>query len=301
MTVTTKVISLHGHRVSYQESGQSGPVLLLLHGMAGSSQTWAPVLPDLGADHRVIAVDLLGHGASAKPRGDYSLGAFASLARDLMVALDIESATVVGHSLGGGIAMQFCYQYPELCDRLVLVDAGGLGRDVSFVLRAVTLPGAEYVLPVLFNAHTRGAGARLARLASALPLPARPGLAQAASGLASLADRDTRTAFVHTLRGVLDVGGQRVGGADKFYLVGDIPLLLIWGGKDAIIPVQHARDAHDAVPGSRLEVFERSGHFPQGDEPERFSAVLRDFVATSTAPVDRSAWRARLLAASRTD
>ncbi|CAN5357239.1 alpha/beta fold hydrolase [soil metagenome] len=299
--MSTQVITLHGHRISYQSAGSQGPVLLLLHGMAGSSQTWAPVLPALGAEHRVIALDLLGYGPSPNPRGYCSCGVFASLARDLLVALDIDSATIVGHSLGGGIAMQFCYQYPELCDRLVLVDAGGLGRDVNLALRAVTLPGAEYVLPVLFNSYTRQAADKLAQVAAKLPLPARPGLTQVVSGLSSLADRDARTAFVHTLRGVLDVGGQRVGGADKFYLVGDIPLLLVWGGRDSIIPAQHGRDAHAAVPGSRLEIFERSGHFPQVDEPERFSAVLRDFVATSTAPVDRSAWRARLLAASRTD
>src|SRR5512139_2863995 len=119
-------VTLHGHRVTYRLDGDGDETILLIHGMAGSSRTWLDVMPALARNHRVLAPDLLGHGESAKPMGDYSLGAHASGLRDLMSRLSIERATIVGQSLGGGIALQLAYQHPELCDRLVLVSSGGL-------------------------------------------------------------------------------------------------------------------------------------------------------------------------------
>src|SRR5215212_6350139 len=147
-------IQLHGHPVTYRLAGE-GPPLLLLHGITSSSQTWEAVLPLLAEHHTVIAPDLLGHGSSAKPRGDYSLGAYASGVRDLIAALGYDHATVVGHSLGGGIAMQMAYQFPQRVDRLVLVNSGGLGSEVNLLLRAATLPGAEIVLPLMVHRHIR--------------------------------------------------------------------------------------------------------------------------------------------------
>src|SRR5919198_5217771 len=145
--IRTEEIELHGHRVSYRVAGE-GPVILLIHGIAGSSGQWEPAMALLAGDHTLIAPDLLGHGRSAKPRGDYSLGAYAAGLRDLMVALDHPRSTVVGHSLGGGVALQFAYQFPERTERLALVSSGGLGREVHFLLRAATLPGSELVLPL---------------------------------------------------------------------------------------------------------------------------------------------------------
>jgi pimeloyl-ACP methyl ester carboxylesterase len=145
----SQTVNLHGHDVSFRMGGE-GPVLLLIHGLAGSATTWKDVMPMLARDHTVLAPDLLGHGASAKPLGDYSLGAFASGLRDLLGVLGIDRVTVVGHSLGGGVAMQLTYQYPDLAERLVLVCSGGLGREVSVFLRAAALPGAELVMPVIF-------------------------------------------------------------------------------------------------------------------------------------------------------
>src|SRR4051795_5915654 len=143
-------IELHGHRVAYRSAG-SGPVIVLVHGITSTSATWERVMPALAKRFTVIAPDLLGHGQSAKPRGDYSLGAYASGIRDLLIALGHERATFVGHSLGGGIAMQLAYQFPEQCERLVLVASGGLGRDITPLLRAASLPGSELVLPVLVD------------------------------------------------------------------------------------------------------------------------------------------------------
>src|SRR3954470_4996676 len=147
-------IDLHGQQVGYRMAGE-GPAVVLVHGLAGSSTTWWPVMPALAERYTVVAPALLGHGKSGKPRGDYSLGAYASGIRDLLVALDIERATFVGHSLGGGIAMQLAYQFPERCERLVLVASGGLGKEVNGFLRAVTLQGAEYVLPVILTPCVR--------------------------------------------------------------------------------------------------------------------------------------------------
>ena len=200
----TEVVLLHGHRLSVRVGGTTGPVLLLLHGLLGSGASFGPALDELSRTHRVIAPDLLGHGASAKPSGDYSLGSLATLVRDLLVVLGVESATVVGHSLGGGVAMQLAYQFPATVERLVLVSSGGLGRTVSPALRAVALPGAEWVLPAVFNPYaTRAAG----RLLRPLQRFAPPALTQMVVGLATLADAEARAAFVQTARSVIDVGG----------------------------------------------------------------------------------------------
>src|SRR3954453_2515663 len=179
-------LELHGQRVSYRVAG-SGPALLLLHGIANSSETWARVAPLLSDRFTVIAPDLLGHGESAAPRGDYSLGAHASGARDVATALGHDRVTVIGHSLGGGIAMQFAYQFPERTERLVLVSSGGLGRDVHLLLRAATLPGSELVLPVIAGTRVRDTGAAIGRMLARVGL--RPGadFGEKASGYASLA------------------------------------------------------------------------------------------------------------------
>jgi len=119
-------VDLHGHRAAYRVAG-SGPAIVLVHGMLNSSRHWEAVAARLARSYRVIAPDLIGHGGSATPRGDYSLGAHAASVRDLLATLDIERATIVGHSLGGGVAMQFFYQFPQRTERLVLVSSGGLG------------------------------------------------------------------------------------------------------------------------------------------------------------------------------
>jgi pimeloyl-ACP methyl ester carboxylesterase len=296
--VRTEVVLLHGHRLSYRIGGSSGPVLLLLHGLLGSGASFGPALEELARTHRVVAPDLLGHGASEKPSGDYSLGSLATLVRDLLVVLGLESATVVGHSLGGGIAMQLAYQFPASVERLVLVDSGGLGRNVSPALRAVALPGAEWVLPAVFNPYAARATARLLRPLQRVTPPA---LAQVVAGLATLADAEARAAFVLTARSVIDVGGQRVSATDRLYLAAALPLLLVWGGRDPVIPVAHGAALHEQVPGSRLVVFEGAGHFPQVEDPGRFAGVVGDFVATTTAAtpaVRDAAWATALRAGS---
>ena len=265
--------------------------------MAGSSATWKPVISGLAETCTVIAPDLLGHGTSAKPRGDYSLGAYASLLRDLLLSLGHDTATVVGQSLGGGIAMQFAYQFPERCDRLVLVSSGGLGPEVHPILRVLTLPGAEHVLPIACHPRVAGVGEAVNGFLGRLGLRFAPPVNEVFRSYASLGDATTREAFAHTLRAVVDVHGQRVSATDRLYLTTDMPTLIVWGDRDPIIPVSHAHATHEAIPSSRLEIFEGAGHYPHCHDPERFVQVLRDFMATTRpAGMSPASWRARLTA-----
>ncbi len=290
MTLCEEIV-IHGHRVSYRRAGE-GTAIVLVHGITGSSRTWEDVIPRLAERHTVIAPDLLGHGESAKPRGDYSLGAYASGVRDLMVSLGHERATFVGHSLGGGVVMQLAYQFPERTERLVLVDSGGLGREVNFLLRAATLPLSEVVLPVLASTRILDAGRAVGGLFGRLGLRTGTDVGELAKGHASLADAEARAAFVHTLRTIVDPGGQRVNASDRLYLAQNVPFMLVWGEHDRIIPVQHGRTAHQLVPSSRLEIFEDAGHFPHVDDPQRFLDVLLDFIdSTEPADTDAEAWK----------
>jgi pimeloyl-ACP methyl ester carboxylesterase len=273
---------LHGNRIGYRSAG-TGPALLLLHGIANSSETWSRVLPALAQRFTVIAPDLLGHGASAAPSGDYSLGAHASGARDLLTALGHERATVVGHSLGGGIAMQFAYQFPERSERLVLLSSGGLGREVHLLLRAAALPGADWVLPLLASRPLIGLGRGLGGVLKRARLDPGGDLEVLSHGFASLDSAGSRQAFLHTVRSVIEPGGQRVSAHDRLALAARLPTLIVWGERDSIIPPAHGEAAHAAMPGSRFVVFPAAGHMPHNDAPDRFVELLFEF-CDSTEP-----------------
>ena len=275
-------VKIHGHKVCFRLTG-SGPLIVLVHGITGSSAQWIPVMDVLRDRYTLFAPDLLGHGESAKPRGDYSLGAYASGIRDLLIGLDAERATVVGHSLGGGIAMQLAYQYPERCGRLVLMSSGGIAQEVHPLLRAASLPGAEVVLPLITHARLLAVGAGLSRALGAVGLQAGADIAEGARGYASLNDREARAAFVHTIRAVIDPSGQRVSALDRLYLAEALPSLIVWGENDRIIPSHHAEIAHQAMPESRLELIKGAGHFPHMTEPVRVARLLASFIDETKA------------------
>jgi pimeloyl-ACP methyl ester carboxylesterase len=271
---------VHGHRVIYRMAG-SGPPVVLIHGMVNSSRHWEPVALRLAEDHTVIAPDLIGHGESAAVRGDYSLGAHASSIRDLLAVLGVERATIVGHSLGGGIAMQFFYQFPQRTERLALISSGGLGREVSPMLRGAAMPGASAALwaaahPRLLDALSglgermrergRGGGVYLLAIARAL----RP--LQQAGG---------RRAFLQTLRSVIDFRGQHVSARDRLYLLDGFPTLIVWGERDHTIPLAHGRMAHEAIPGSHFETLPKAAHFPHIEDPEGLADALLEFLRTT--------------------
>lgn len=282
-TVQVREVNMHGHKVSYRIAG-SGPAIMLVHGIAGTGETWTDTMERLADHYTLIAPDLPGHGVSDKPVGDYSLGSLASMLRDLMVTLGIENATMVGHSLGGGVAMQFVYQFPQRCNRLVLVSSGGLGNEVNLLLRAACLPGAD-----LFLAATAGPIAKTGSLVAGVlgRLGWHPGtdLDEVTRGFASLADTETRKAFLHTLKSVVGVEGQRVNASDRLYLASEIPTLLVSGERDPIIPANHAVEAHKLMRGSQLVIFPAAGHMPYTDQPAEFARVVRDFM-DSTEPAD---------------
>jgi pimeloyl-ACP methyl ester carboxylesterase len=274
-------LELNGERIAYRDAGE-GPALLLIHGMAGSSATWRAIIPQLAKKYRVIAPDLLGHGMSAKPRGDYSLGAFAVFLRDLLDELGVHRATVIGQSLGGGIAMQFAYQHRDYCERLALIGSGGLGPDLSPMLRILSAPGAELVLPVVAPQQVLNLGNKLGAWLTSAGIQA-PRAGQMWQAYSSLSDSAGRQAFLRTLRSVVDHRGQAVSALNKLHLTEGLPVVLIWGDHDRIIPVAHAYAAHDALTGSRLEVLEGIGHFPHVEAPAAVADILENFIATTKA------------------
>jgi len=290
-----QVRTIHGYRRAFVHTG-SGPALLLIHGIGDRHDTWRPLIPTLARDFTVIAPDLLGHGRSDKPRADYSVPGYANGMRDLLTVLDIDRVTIVGHSMGGGIAMQFAYQYPERCERMVLVSAGGIGRDVHPLLRLAAAPNTDVLLPLLRRWPIKKAGRVALWLLALLGTELGRDAEDLQHAFDALPDPQTQRAFLRTLRTAIDWRGQHITMLDRCYLACDIPTLLVWGAHDAIVPFAHARAAHAAMPGSRLEVFQTAGHYPHHAEPAHFVRVLRDFIA-STAPSrhDRAAWRARLI------
>ncbi|MFI9564680.1 alpha/beta fold hydrolase [Streptomyces rishiriensis] len=287
---------VHGHRRAFRMAG-AGSALVLVHGIGDSSATWAGLIPALARTHTVIAPDLLGHGDSDKPRADYSVAAYANGLRDLLSALGVESATLVGHSLGGGVAMQFAYQFPERTERLILVSSGGVGREVNPALRLASLPGAQLALSALRLPGARlqvGLAVRLLRFLDTDLGQDAPELLQLVD---ALPDATSRNAFVRTLRAVVDWRGQVVTMLDRCYLTAGTPTMLLWGDRDSVVPVRHAYGVHEAMPGSRLEIFEGAGHFPFHSDPDRFRTLVEEFTRT-TAPADwsRDRWRALLRA-----
>jgi len=289
-------VTVHGHRRAYVKVG-TGPALLLLHGLGCTHRTWLPVIDSLARRYTVIAPDLLGHGESDKPRADYSVGGFANGMRDLLTVLGIDRATVVGHSFGGGVAMQFAYQFPERTERLVLVASGGLGPEVSATIRAITTNGFHQVMGVLTLPGVRRVGSAGLRALSRTGVKEFRDLDEVAEIYESFRDPAGRAAIRHVVRAVVDWHGQIVCMADRAYLTAAMPICVIWGDQDRVIPVSHAARAADLAPEARIEIVPNAGHFPHKDHPERFVRIIHDFVrTTSPASYSRERWR-RLLEA----
>ena len=287
-------IELHGRRVIYRVAGD-GPPVVLIHGMLNSSSHWRSVALSLANDHTVIAPDLIGHGDSAAPRGDYSLGAHASSIRDLLAAIGIDRSSIVGHSLGGGVAMQFFYQFPQRVERLVLISSGGLGHEVSPTLRTAALPGVSALLSMTIHPGLTGAlmdgGRRLREREVRLGVY----MQALARALRPLENGEARQAFLQTLRAVIDVHGQRVSATDRLYLLERIPTMIVWGERDNTIPLQHGCAAHEAIPHSHFKTLPRAAHFPHLEDPEGLSDALCEFFrATQPGRIDDADWGAVL-------
>jgi pimeloyl-ACP methyl ester carboxylesterase len=286
-------LTLHGHRRAFVKVGQ-GPVLLLLHGLGCDHTTWEPVVDALAKRYTVIAPDLLGHGQSAKPRADYSVGGYANAMRDLITVLGIDKVTVAGHSFGGGIAMQFAYQFPERTERLILVASGGLGPEVSPAIRAITTPGFHQVMGLLTLPGVRHVGMAGLRALSGAPLKHARDLDEVANIYDSFKDPYARHAIQHVVRAVVDWRGQIVTMADRAYLTEAMPMCVVWGRDDRVIPVRHADNVGELAPMARVEVIPNAGHFPHKDHPHRFAKIVHEFIRT-TQPATYSRARFRAL------
>ncbi|MBV9514209.1 MAG: alpha/beta hydrolase [Mycobacteriaceae bacterium] len=287
--------TIHGYRRAFRVAGE-GPAILLIHGIGDNSSTWETVQTKLAQRFTVIAPDLLGHGKSDKPRADYSVAAYANGMRDLLSVLGVERVTVVGHSLGGGVTMQFAYQYPQLVERVVLVATGGVTKDVHFALRLASLPMGSEALTLLRMPGALPALQIFGRVVGTALGSTRFGrdLPDVLRVLAELPEPTASSAFSRTLRAVVDWRGQVVTMLDRCYLTQSVPVQLIWGEDDSVIPVGHASMAHAAMPGSRLEIFGKSGHFPFHDFPDRFVEVVERFI-DSTEPAEYDQDRLRTL------
>ncbi len=292
--VQYRFFTIHGYRRAFLSAGQ-GPPLLLIHGIGDSSSTWLPVVDSFATDHTVIAPDLLGHGLSDKPRADYSIAAYANGMRDLLSVLDIDRVTVIGHSLGGGVAAQFAYTFPERCERLVLVGTGGIARSVSLLLRLAAAPNADLFMPT-FGSPVFKLGSRVAaQVLRVLGTDLGRDTEEILKVFDSLPDAAARRAILRTLRSGVDWRGQVITMLDRAYLTEGMPTLLLWGAHDAIIPVEQGHLAAASMPGSRIEIFDDAGHFPHHSDPERFTAVVRAFLEdTAPSQFDPEVWRDRL-------
>ena len=287
-------VTIHGHRRAFVKAGK-GPALLLLHGVGCDHTSWDEVIEPLSRRFTVIAPDLLGHGQSDKPRADYTLGGFANGMRDLLTILGIDKVTVIGHSFGGGVAMQFAYQFPERTERLMLVASGGLGPEVSPGIRMISTPGFEQLMGVLTLPGLRHAGVLGLRALAATPWKATRDLDEVATIFDSFKDKQARQAVRHVVRAVVDWQGQIVTMADRAYLTEAMPMRVVWGRDDKVIPVRHASNAAALAPRSRVEVVPDAGHFPHKDDPERFVAIVTEFVRTTDpATYSRARFRALL-------
>nr|WP_227467517.1 alpha/beta fold hydrolase [Nocardioides lijunqiniae] len=269
--------------------------MLLLHGLGCDHTTWEPVISTLAKRYTVIAPDLLGHGQSDKPRADYSLGGYANGMRDLLTVLGVDKVTVVGHSFGGGVAMQFAYQFPERTERMVLVASGGLGPEVSTFIRAITTPGYHQLMGVLTLPGVRHVGLAGMRALDGTGWKLTRDLREVAEIYDSFKDPAARAAIRHVVRAVVDWEGQIVTMADRAYLTDAMPMCVVWGRDDKVIPVRHASNAAALAPKARVEVIPNAGHFPHKDHPERFAKVLHEFIRSSQpASYSRAKWRGLL-------
>jgi pimeloyl-ACP methyl ester carboxylesterase len=287
-------ISLHGRRVIYRVAGE-GPPIVLIHGMLNSSSHWQAVARNLASDHTIIAPDLIGHGDSAAPRGDYSMGAHAASIRDLLAAIGVDRATIVGHSLGGGVAMQFFYQFPQRVERLVLISSGGLGHEVSPLLRTAALPGMSLLLSLTIHPRLLGAMWSTGERLRGRGVSAGVYLQAIARALRPLENTEARQAFLHTLRSVIDVHGQRVAATDRLDLLETMPTMIAWGERDHTIPIEHGRRAHEAIPHSTFRTLPDAAHFPHLEDPDGLSLLLREFIqSTQPGRIEDADWGAVL-------
>lgn len=280
------VVTASGHQMSYVTGG-SGPPMVLLHGLGANSFTWRYVLPTLMQHYTIFAPDMFGCGDSDKANVDFSLHAMAGYVNGFMEAVGLDRAIFVGHSLGGGLTMQYCHEYPGHAERIVLVSSGGLGTDLHWLLRISTLPGANGIIGAMADPRTR-----LPQLSRTMEQRRLHRLDQEFDpDTQTMLDRfqsyETRQAFLSMLRHVGGLKGQRLSALAHLGEL-TVPVLLIWGARDSTIPVSHGRHALSFIPFAHLEVLPNCYHRPQIEAPRRFNELILDFLRAETWPPEHA-------------
>ena len=257
-------------------AGSTGPPIIFIHGLGGFVENWEDNIIELSKVRQVYALDLAGFGFSDKPDVDYTISYFADFVRDFMITSGIEKATMIGESMGGGIALQLALKYPEKVEKIVLAGSSGLGKEVSISLRLLTLP--------IF-------GERLSR-------PSKEGTKQFFEQLfynkeiiqeewieydyqLSLQPGVQRS-LLRALRSLCNIWGQK----RKIYLPIlenlqkiEIPVLILWGAQDQIVPVSHAHRAKKILPNARIHIFDPCGHVPNIECADEFNALVTGFMS----------------------
>lgn len=285
-------VTVDGMRTQYLEAGV-GPPLLLLHGYEQSATSWRWVIPALARTHRVLALSLPGHGDTDPAVGGYAPGRdLAPFVAGFLEALAVGSFDVVGNSVGGAVALRLALAEPRRVRTLTLVSSAGLGRDVNPLLVLAGLP----VMGELAILISRVPGGDLLRTTmSAAMLFAQPWRVpgEFVAEQHALGRRAGQLeAATATARALFDVSGQREVLLDHLHTL-TMPTLVVWGGCDYVLPAYQAQAAVDRLPRGRLSLFPGCGHLPHVERPERFAAVLGEFLTAHqhTPATSRTAHR----------
>ena len=245
--------------------------VVLLHGLNNSCLTWSQVAPRLAADRRVLMPDLPGHGQSDRPNAGYTLDWHAHIMARWLERVGLEQADVIGHSFGGGVAQVLLLECPERVRRLVLVEAGGLVKGAVFWLRLASLPGIVEHLGQPFMALGTWLALRGARNGMT------PQDIRALSQLNSRAG--SARAFARSVRDVIDWRGQRRSFHQRAGSIAQLPpILVVWGDRDAIIPISQGRAFAESLEGAIFRTFSGCGHYSYNERPDEFVRVSRDFL-----------------------
>lgn len=271
-----RYVKINGIKTRYWAAGDKGPAILLVHGLGGFIENWVYNIGPLAKSHRVYAMDLPGFGLSDKTPLTRDLKVLVRFIADFMEAFSIEKASLIGNSLGGGLVLQFAIDYPDKVDKLVLVDNAGMGRGVIADFKLCSLP----LIGELSVRTSRKGTAVLWRKIVYDSSLVTPELVDLSFRLAS--QPGAKKALLAALRAGIDIFGQR--GDLVRQLLDSLknikkPVLVTWGDRDRIIPVAHARTAVEKIAGARLELFDRCGHMPQLEYPEKFNRLVLAFLA----------------------
>lgn len=286
MIASSRQVAANGTTIAWSEVGH-GPALVLLHGLADSHRTWRSVAPVLAARFRLFMLDLPGHGRSERPDAPYTLSWYADTIAAWMDAVGLPRAHFCGHSFGGGIAQWMVLAHRHRVDRLALVAAGGLGREVGAALRLATLPIAAPFL----NSPLFGSGTRLFMQWTSRSFACRE--AREIDGMARLnATPKTGRAFHRTLSNCVGIRGQNVQTWHHIHRVESFPpLALFWGARDSVLPVRHAREAGRRIPDATVKVYPHCGHFVHLEAPEQLASDLAGFLQERRQTAGRSSAR----------